>query len=102
MKKFFIIFSRIVISLFIILSAGHLYGQDTIPASPESVGIDSVKRNRLLIYPGFGVSLVRNDIAPVFYINLGLNHHDRYEISVNTSSFFFFERNVDKNYSVYR
>ncbi len=102
MKKRFRNFHLVFISFFLILFTAQLKAQDTIPAAPESVGIDSVKKNRLLIYPGFGVSLVRNDIAPVFYINVGLNHRDRYEINVNTSSFFFFERNVDKNYSVYR
>jgi hypothetical protein len=66
------------------------------------VGIDSAKNNRLLLYPGFGLSLVRNDFAPVFYINLGLNHKDRYEVNVNTSSFFFFDRDINKNYKVYR
>lgn len=36
--------------------------------SRYSSGIDSVKNNRFLIYPGFGVSLVRNEIAPLFLL----------------------------------
>jgi len=84
-------------------SANAFAQQDSVNTNePSSVGIDSVKRNRLLLYPGFGVSLVRNDIAPVFYISLGLNHADRYEVNLNTASFFFFERDIDKNYNVYR
>ena len=77
--------------------------QDTTSnTAPVSSGIDSVKANRFLLYPGFGVGLIRNEIAPVFYICIGLNHRDRYEINVNTSSIFFFEREVDKSYSIYR
>ena len=67
-----------------------------------SEGIDSVRKNKIKIYPGFGVSLIRNEIVPAFYINLGVNHKDRYEINVNTSSFFFFEREASKNYNIYR
>ena len=70
--------------------------------SSYSSGIDSVKNNRFLIYPGFGVSLVRNEISPLFFINIGIKHRDRYEINLNTSSFFFFERSPDKNYKIYR
>ena len=83
---------------------GVSYGQqDTLTSvPPASVGIDSVRKNKFLIYPGFGLSLVRNDFAPVFYINLGLNHKDFYEINLNTASFFFFDRDIDKNYNVYR
>ena len=76
--------------------------QDTISQVPESVGIDSVKKNRFLIYPGFGVSLIRNEFTPDFFINVGINHRERYEVNVNTASFFFFERGSDKNYKVYR
>jgi len=70
--------------------------------NPGSMGIDSVKKTRILVYPGFGVSLVRNDLAPVFFINLGFNHHDRYEVNVNTSSFFFFEKGNDNKYRIFR
>jgi hypothetical protein len=68
-----------------------------------SEGIDSTKKKTtILVYPGFGVSLVRNDLAPVFYISVGFNHMERYEANINTSSFFLFERDIDKNFKVYR
>ena len=103
MRKFHIVFrwaSYILIS-FLYLNTAFAQ-RDTSFAAPESVGIDSVKKNRILIYPGFGISLIRNEFTPDFFINLGLNHMDRYEVNVNTASFFFFERGTDKNYKVYR
>lgn len=86
---------------FLLCTSLMCFGQEEIVDSP-SQGIDSIKTNRFKIYPGFGVSLVRNEFAPVFYINVGVNHKDRYEVNVNTSSIFFFERELDKNYSIYR
>src|SRR4051812_26300625 len=96
--------SQILKLVFILVClSGPIFAQkDTATTAPQSAGIDSVKKNKILIYPGFGVSLVRNELAPVFYINLGINHEDRYEVNINTSSFFFFERDIDKNYKVYR
>ncbi len=96
MKKIKVLIVSICCLLFVSAKA-----QDTLRA-PESVGIDSVKKYKVQIYPGFGVSLVRNDLAPVFYINLGLNYRDRYEMNVNTSSFFFFEKGIDNKYNIYR
>ncbi len=90
----------ILIGIFCVMFASAK-AQDTLRA-PESVGIDSLKKYKIQIYPGFGVSLVRNDLAPVFYINLGLNFRDRYEMNVNTSSFFFFDKGNDNKYNIYR
>jgi hypothetical protein len=70
--------------------------------TPVSEGIDSVKKINLLIYPGFGLGLFRNELAPQFFINIGINHKERYEVNLNTNSIFFFERGDDKNYHIYR
>jgi len=101
MKAYFRLLTYLVFLILCLFSNRSFAQQDTASA-PPSAGIDSVKKNRILIYPGFGVGLFRNEIAPVFYICLGLNHKDRYEINVNTSSIFFFERKVDKDYSIFR
>ena len=71
-------------------------------AVPASEGIDSVRKNRILVYPGFGLSLIRNEFAPSFFINVGFNHRERYEVNVNTASYFFFERDDNKNYEMFR
>ncbi|MBL0342564.1 MAG: hypothetical protein IPP71_17690 [Bacteroidetes bacterium] len=99
MKKLVFLFG------FMLLFAIHFsFGQNDSAgiADKNSEGIDSVKRNKIKIYPGFGISLIRNELAPVFYINLGVNHRDRYEVNINTSSIFFFEREADKNYNIFR
>ncbi len=95
--------NQILIYSFLLLLSSTLicFGQEEIVDVP-SQGIDSIKNNRIKIYPGFGLSLVRNEFAPVFYINVGVNHKDRYEVNVNTASIFFFERDIDKNYAIYR
>lgn len=96
MKKHFFIL------LFLSSLISGLNAQNADSTFVQSSGIDSAKSNRFLIYPGFGVSLVRNDLSPAFYINVGLNHHDRWEVNINSASFFFFERGSDKNYKIYR
>jgi len=85
----------IYLTALLIISAAAL-------AQPEQEGIDSVRNNRVVIYPGFGVGLIRNELAPAFHINLGFNHRNRYEANVNTSSYFFFEKGTDNNYNIHR
>lgn len=75
-------------------------GPAPVPSSEE--GIDSVRRNKFLIYPGFGVGLVRNELSPTFHINIGYSHANRYEANVNTSSYFFFEKGTDGKYNINR
>ncbi len=93
---------KIITILLLVILVSDLSAQVTDSTYVPSVGIDSAKSNRFLIYPGFGVSLVRNELAPAFYINLGLNHLDRWEVNVNSASYFFFERGTDKKYKIYR
>ena len=100
MKKY------LVIAFLIILGntkpVNAQFETETTSAAPLSLGMDSARKTSILIYPGFGVSLIRNELAPVFYINLGFNHKERYEVNINTSSFFFFERQLDKSYEINR
>lgn len=100
MKKLFCI-----LIIFMVIASEGVYAQfetETTTMEPISLGIDSVKKTNILIYPGFGAALVRNELAPVFYINLGFNHREKYEVNLNTSSFFFFEREANKEYTIYR
>ncbi len=93
---------KIITILLVVIFISDLRAQNIDSTYVPSVGIDSAKSNRFLIYPGFGVSLVRNELAPAFYINVGVNHHDRWEVNINSASFFFFERGADKNYKIFR
>jgi hypothetical protein len=89
---------QLITLLLILLSCNFVNAQET-PAAEE--GIDSVRRNKALIYLGFGVGLVRNTLSPAFYINVGYRHANRYEANVNTCSYFFFEKENSK-YNTYR
>ena len=60
------------------------------------------KRNQIEFSLGFGGSLVRNDIAPTFHINLGFRHKEFYEANINTTSVFFFSQGDNGKYRVYR
>ncbi|HEX5002750.1 MAG TPA: hypothetical protein VFW78_09645, partial [Bacteroidia bacterium] len=87
-------------------ASSSLFAQEVsdkdLAAVADSSGNTSESKNRVYLYPGFGASLVRNDLAPVFYINLGFKHFDSYEVSVNTSSYFFFEKTDGSEYKIYR
>ena len=90
-----IIFSNVVLT--------EAQENDTLTISAEEgEGIDSVRKNKFLIYPGFGVGLIRNELSPSFHINIGYSHANRYEANVNTSSYFFFEKGSDGKYSTKR
>ncbi len=95
----------ILLCVFISL-AGMLssYAQDTalLQQATDSDGIDSVRPNRVVVYPGFGAALVRNDLTPVFYISAGFNHKNRYEANVNTASYFYFDKNNTNTFNIYR
>jgi len=71
-------------------------------AEPITEGMDSLRKTKVLIYPGFGLGLVRNQLSPSFYINLGIMYKNRYEGNINTSSFFYFEEGSDGKYNVHR
>jgi hypothetical protein len=89
----------------ILFSANIVFAQkDTTTTDVKtSEGIDSIKNNKFKLYPGFGISLIRNEFAPAFYINIGINHKDIYEVNINSASFFFFDREPNsKNYNIYR
>ena len=73
---------------------------NTAPA--DSAGATEVRKDKFYISPGFGASLVRNELAPVFYISLGFIHKENYEINVNTSSLSFFEKSDGSDYNIYR
>ena len=92
----------IIIPLLILLMVSTTLAQDSPDEPHESAGIDSVRNNKAVIYPGFGVGLVRNELTPVFHINIGFNRKNRYEGNINTSSYFFFEKNTDSKYSIHR
>lgn len=92
-------------TLVIILTGNLVHAQteqDQLIAASDSASKTSDTKDHLYISPGFGASLVRNDLAPVFYISLGFIHRDSYEINVNTSSHFFFEKVDGSDYHIYR
>lgn len=98
MKRIF--FLLIVLQTISILVSAQENELAPVPSAEE--GIDSVRRNKFLIYPGFGVGLVRNALSPSFHINIGYKHANRYEANVNTSSYFFFEKGSDGKYNINR
>jgi hypothetical protein len=71
-----------------------------VAATPADSG--SVKKYKFLLYPSFGAGLFRNDLAPTFIINIGLRKRNIYEVNVNTNSIFFFERDDNRNFQMYR
>ena len=102
MKKLIIIVLTVFAAT---LTAQPLRAQNTdapVVAIPDSAGNDSETRDKIYISPGFAAEIVRNDIAPVFYINLGFIHRDIYEVNVNSSSLFFFEKTDENDYHIYR
>lgn len=96
--------NKILIIWTILLFAASVNAQENGASQPAPAeeGIDSVRKNKALIYPGFGVGLVRNQLAPSFHINVGFVHRDRYEANINTNSYFFFEEGNDNKYNIYR
>lgn len=73
---------------------------DTIPAVEDQ--IKPVRVNKPRIFPGFGLALVRNNLAPSFHINIGFRHRNRYEANLNSASYFLFDKGSDNRYRIYR
>lgn len=73
---------------------------DTIPAAEDQIKPERVNKPR--IFPGFGLALVRNTLAPSFHINVGFRHRNRYEANLNTASYFLFDRGADNRYQIHR
>lgn len=94
----------VLICLLVVFGGFSVLAQDdeNSESISASAGLDSSRNNRFLIYPGFGVGLIRNELAPAFHINIGFNHRDRYEGNINTSSFFFFEKGDNSKYNIHR
>jgi hypothetical protein len=91
----------ICVGIFILIYPAVALSQDS-EGEPNAVGLDSVRANKPVIYPGFGAALVRNELAPVFHINIGYNHKNRYEANFNTSSYFFFSKGSNSDFHVHR
>ncbi len=60
------------------------------------------KRYSLTLAPSIGAGLYRNELAPSFYIGIGIKKRNFYEVNFNSSSIFFFERDIDRNYEIFR
>jgi hypothetical protein len=76
-----------------------LSGTDDLEVTTDSTDF---KKHKLLLYPSFGAGLIRNTLAPTFLINAGIRKRNIYEVNVNTNSIFFFERDADRNFEIYR
>lgn len=89
--------------LFSFAGIGMVHAQintDTVQVVEDQ--IKPVRLNKPRIFPGFGLALVRNNMAPSFHINIGFRHRNRYEANLNTASYFLFERGADSRYHIYR
>jgi len=96
----------VILILFAFVQASYAQGppeavsEQTVSEAKE----DSVfaKKHTMLLYPSFGLGLYRNEFAPTFLINVGIRKRNIYEVNVNTNSIFFFEKDVDNNWQMYR
>ena len=91
-----------VLNLFTFSVQAQSTAQSNEKASTVPTDTAKVKKYTLFLYPSFGAGLYRNDLAPTFLINIGLRKRNIYEINVNTNSIFFFERDDNRNYQMYR
>lgn len=93
-----------MICLSLAFNEGMTQSPDTDVPDEQSAASDSAsyKKHKLLLYPSFGAGLFRNSLAPTFLINAGIRKRNIYEVNINTNSIFFFERDDDRNFEIYR
>jgi len=53
------------------------------------------------LIPNIGVALIRNTLAPNVYLSLKMNVNNKYQLGLNASSYYLFERDTARNFKMY-
>jgi len=95
-------FKTIFLSVFSFVILQTSFAQTDTLKSGDSSKYERTVSAELILKPTIGAGLIRNVISPTFDIQLTFNYNNKYKFTFSTSSYFFFERDVNRDFTMYR